>query len=60
MGGKVSGFGFCERVESVAGDGSEGLFDIAESFMDLANSLGERKRSDATPRVRSWPLRSAR
>lgn len=40
MGGKVSGFGFCERVESVAGDGSEGLFDIAESFMDLANSLG--------------------
>lgn len=36
MGGKVSDFGFCERVEAIAGDDLDGLFDIAESFTDLA------------------------
>ena len=40
MSGKVSGFGFGERVEAVAGCGPEGGFDIAESFTDLPKKLG--------------------
>ena len=40
MGGKVAGFGFSERVESVAVCGPEGGFDIAESFTDLSKKLG--------------------
>ena len=40
MSGKVSGFGFGERVEAVAGCGPEGGFDIAESFTDLSKKLG--------------------
>lgn len=34
MEGEVSGLGLSERVESVAGCGSEGRFDIGESRTD--------------------------
>jgi hypothetical protein len=56
MGGKVSGFGLGERVEPVAGCGSEGIFDIAESFTDLSQQFRGKRECCAVPLARSTLL----